>query len=339
MLTFLLTIVTLISCYSVVTYTSKRDGPWLEKGSTIEFGNVDGNAFIELQPNDQLQEIFGIGSALTEAAASNFVGLSQANQDNLAKLYFDPVDGIGTTMTRTHINSPDFAISEYIYTTNDDPDLGTFNIDRERRYVLPLVKAALKINPNLQIFSSPWSPPGWMKDNGRMTNGGKLKKENYGVWAKYMARYVTEFEKEGVKIFMLTVQNEPAASQSWESCIYSGQEEGDFAVNYLKPALSNAGRPDVKVYIWDHNKGMCLERAEQSYGVSGGLENIDGLAFHWYGGDHFEDINDVHTRWPNKPMISSEICRGDIFGSESIYFLFLMVFILVSIVVNRFFCL
>jgi glucosylceramidase len=148
-----------------------------------------------------------------------------------------------------------------------------------------------------------------MKDNNKMAHGGKLKPENYAIWAKYMARYVTEFKKEGVPIFMLTVENEPHHAQSWESCVYSGTEEGNYAVKNLKPALKEAGHEEVKVFIWDQSKGGCLSRATEAYGVEGGMENIDGLAFHWYWGDNFDDIAKTHDKFPDKPMICTEICR------------------------------
>jgi glucosylceramidase len=118
---------------SLVTYTSQDGGPWFNKGETVQFGNAVGETQIEIFPETQLQEIWGIGSAMTEAAASNFVQLSPGQQEKLALAYYDPVNGIGTTMARTHINSADFSIEEYTYVTNDDPNLSTFNIDRERK--------------------------------------------------------------------------------------------------------------------------------------------------------------------------------------------------------------
>jgi glucosylceramidase len=126
----------IIFCQTLVPYLSNQNGSKLEKGASITFGNTDGSSLIELFPDKELQEIWGIGSALTEAAASNFVALSQDQQDKLAELYFDAEKGIGATMARTHINSADFSISEYVYTTDEDPNLGTFNIDRERKFSL-----------------------------------------------------------------------------------------------------------------------------------------------------------------------------------------------------------
>jgi O-glycosyl hydrolase len=184
-----------------------------------------------------------------------------------------------------------------------------------------------------------------MKESGAMAGGGPVKWEYVPIWAKYMARYVTEMRKEGIPIFMLTVQNEPAAAMGWESCNYSGEEEGVFAVEYLKPALRDAGLEDVKVFIWDHNKGACLERAHQSFSQPG-AEVIDGLAFHWYAGDHFEDVVATHEAYPKKLLFSTEICRDcDVWGAEGLllfvvvivnisccYYLFLLLFVIVIII-------
>jgi glucosylceramidase len=153
-----------------------------------------------------------------------------------------------------------------------------------------MIKAAQKINPNFKIFSSPWSPPAWMKTNGKRTNGGSLKKEDRDIWARYVARYVTEFKKEGVNIFMVTAQNEPAAVSSWENCVYSAQEEAEYIVQNLKPALRAAGHNDVQVFVWDHNRQIIWERANGSYSVPGALEEIDGLAMHWYDGEHYDQV-------------------------------------------------
>ena len=142
--------------------------------------------------------------------------------------------GIGYNFCRTHINACDFSIDEYTYVEDGDVELKTFNIDRERKYNIPMIRAALKVNPNLWLFASPWSPPAWMKDNKRVVRGGRLLDEYYPTWAKYFSFYLKEFKKEGIDFFAVTIQNEPKAVQGWESCIWTGKEEGIFATNFLR---------------------------------------------------------------------------------------------------------
>ena len=263
------------------------------------------NLLINIYPEFKYQEILGFGAAFTETAAYNFAMLTPDKQQELAEAYFGK-NGICYNFCRTSINACDFAIDEYTYVEDDDVDLKTFNIDRERMYVLPMIKAARKINPDLWLFASPWSPPAWMKDSKRVIRGGRLLPEFYPTWAKYFALYLEEYQKEGIDFYAVTIQNEPKAVQPWESCIWTGKEEGDFAANFLRPALDKQGFADTKIMIWDHNKERIMERARESMSVPGAEKAIWGVAFHWYSGDHFDNLRMTYELYPDKPLIATE---------------------------------
>ena len=142
-------------------------------------------------------------------------------------------------MCRTHINSCDFSLNNYAYDeTAGDTDLKKFSIERDRKLLIPLIRDAMAVpGAKFKILASPWSPPAWMKTNGEMNHGGQLKAEYASTWAKYFVKYIREYDNEGIDIWGISVQNEPAAVQTWDSCIYSAEEERDFVKNHLGPTL------------------------------------------------------------------------------------------------------
>lgn len=263
---------------------------------------------VHVYPQHTFQEILGFGGAFTEASAHTYSRMSEQAKERLVELYFGE-SGNHYNFCRTHIQSCDFALGNYAYVEDKhDTELKTFSIARDREYILPFIHAALEKNSGIAFLASPWSPPAFMKTNGNMNHGGKLKPEYFAMWADMIVAYIREFAKEGVAITRLTVQNEPAATQTWDSCIYSGAEEAEFAVNYLRPALDHAGYSHVKINIWDHNKDIILDRVTDSFGVDGADRAIDGIAFHWYTGDHFEALAQVRALYPDKELIFTEGC-------------------------------
>jgi len=275
------------------------------------------NLLINIYPEFQYQKVLGFGAAFTETSAVNFSLLSPDLQQKLIELYFGK-SGINLNFCRTHINSADYAVSEYTYVEDGDADLKTFSIDRERKNILPMIKEACKVNPDLWLFASPWSPPAWMKDNKSMIHGGRLLPEYYKTWAKYFSLYLKEYKKEGINFFGVTIQNEAKAVQTWESCIWSGKEEGEFAVNFLRPTLDENGFGETKIMVWDHNKERVMERARETLSVPGAEEVVWGIAHHWYSGDHFDNLRMTHELFPDKPLIATENSSGgSIIGTEN----------------------
>lgn len=272
------------------------------------------NQLVNIYPQIKYQEILGFGGAFTETSGYNFAQVSDSIKKKIAEAYFDKEKGLGFNFCRTHINSCDFAIGEYTYVAENDKKLKTFNIDNDRKYIIPFIKAAQELNSDIFLFASPWSPPSWMKDNKTMMQGGKLLPEHYDTWAKYMTKYFEEYKKERIDFFGLTVQNEAKAVQTWESCFYTGTDEAIFVTKNLRPTLDKAGFKDIKIMIWDHNKERVLDRANESFAVEGTKAAIWGVAFHWYSGEHFDALRMTHEMFPDKPLILTEFCRG---GSSS----------------------
>jgi len=263
---------------------------------------------VMIDVNKTFQTIEGFGGAFTDAAAVTFAKLPGKSQEQFLKACFDPVEGNAYTLCRTTIHSCDF--SDEMYTYDDvagDTGLKHFTVEHDEKCRIPFIKRALAVaKGNIKIFASPWSPPAWMKTNNDMLHGGKLKAEYAQTWAEYFVKYVKAYEAAGIPIWGLTVQNEAMATQVWESCIFTAAEERDFVRDHLGPALHNSGLGDVKVMIWDHNRGIMYQRAQVAYEDPEASRYIWGTAFHWYIGDHYENVRIVHDAFPDKKLIYTE---------------------------------
>jgi len=259
----------------------------------------------------RFQEFLGFGGAFTEAAAVTLDKLPRHLRQEIMEAYFSPTNGHAYSLCRTHINSCDFALGNYAYAEQaGDVDLKHFSIDRDRLALIPMIHQAIKLSGGqLQLFASPWSPPAWMKTNGMMNRGGKLKPEYRQTWADYYVRYIEAYAEEGIPIWGLTVQNEPEAAQSWDSCLYTGEDERDFVRYYLGPTLQSAGLGSINVIIWDHNRDRMFERAKLVLDDPNAAQYIWGVGFHWYCGDHFDNVQMTHEAYPDKHLIFTEGCQ------------------------------
>ena len=261
---------------------------------------------VVLDATKTFQEIEGFGGALTDASAETFYQLSKENQDRILTAYFDKMEGIGYTLCRTHIHSCDFSSESYTYIEEGDAELNTFNIEHDQQFKLPLIKEAFKRADNLKLLASPWSPPGWMKSTNRMVRGGKLLTEFYQPWANYYVRFIAAYAAEGIPIWGLSVQNEALAKVRWESCEYTAQEERDFVKNHLGPTLSSSNYRDTKLVVWDHNRGQLYQRASVIYSDKEASKYVWGTGFHWYSGDHFDNVKLHAEAFPDKKLLFTE---------------------------------
>ena len=264
-----------------------------------------------VDPQRRFQQIEGFGGAFTEAAAVTWQGLDPERRADLLRDYFDPQLGHGYTFCRVHMNSCDFALGNYAHAeVPGDVALQHFNIARDRRALLPFIQAALAAAGRpVKLLVSPWSPPAWMKDNGQMNQGGALLPQFAAAWAQCFVRFIQAYAAEGVPVWGVSVQNEPAATQRWDSCIYSAAQERDFVRDHLGPALAAAGLGHIKIVIWDHNRDLMVERASVVYQDAEAAKFVWGTGFHWYGEDCFENVQLLHDAWPDKQLLFTEGCQ------------------------------
>ena len=259
------------------------------------------NQIINIYPEITYQTIIGFGGAFTEATGVSIKKLPSDKQDKIIKEYFSK-EGLNYSIGRLPIGSSDFSLNSYSY--SNKADLSDFSVEKDNNYIIPIVKSTQKINPNIQFFASPWSPPKFMKSNKMLVLGGKLLEKYNQTWANYLVKYVNSYKNEGI-----TINYMPNALQIWESCLYSAKEEANFAINYLSPTFKE-NNINTKILIWDHNKEKLFSRVMQELNNNKALDAISGIAFHWYTGDHFENISLTHESFPGKLLIHTEGCTG-----------------------------
>ncbi len=260
------------------------------------------NVFSVKRPTDWL----GFGGAFTESAAYNYALMSKSDKEKTLELLFGE-SGLKYNFCRLCIGSSDFALDEFCYVEENDLDLHTFSIERDRKYVIPFVKDAMAhAKYPITFMASPWSPPAFMKDTGCRFQGGKLKMEYYALYAEYLVKFIQAYKEEGIEISILTLQNEAKAAPTWESCQFTAEEEAAFA-KILRKTLDKH-HINVQLYCWDHNKERLYERANASFAAAGDV--LDGVGFHWYTGDHYGAIEAVRRQYPDKRVILSEFCRS-----------------------------
>lgn len=284
-----------------VKHTTEEVIPFVDDGGREE-------QLINLYPQVTYQTMEGFGGAITDSAAYIYSLMDPVQKKQMLTEYFGR-DNMKYHFVRIPIDSCDFSLAHYEAAGDEeDAEFEKFSFERVEKYILPMLEDAEKAyGGKLEIMLSPWSPPAYMKTNGERNHGGKLMACYWKRWAEYICRYIEEYRSRGFNVTMLTLQNEPKAVQTWDSCIYTAQEEKVFLRDYVWPSLVAHGLDDINVYIWDHNKERAFEWAETIIDEETD-HMIAGIAFHWYSGDHFEAIRMIKERFPNKKLLLSEAC-------------------------------
>ena len=310
---------TKISKSAVYTTSTNSDVKLQLTNANIAFSDfkqpLETEASIFVNTSRKHQTFVGIGAALTDASAETFYKLKEDQQKLFMQAYYSVDKGIGYSLARTIIHSCDFSTASYTYIEEGDEALKTFNIDHDKEFRLPFTKLAIAAaGGTLKMYASPWSPPAFMKTNNNMLQGGKLKPEFNQSWASYYAKFIKAYEKEGVPIWGLSIQNEPMAKQTWESCIYTAEEERDFLKNFLGPTLEKEGLGDKKIIVWDHNRDLLFERANVILSDPEANKYVWGTGFHWYedwkdGTPMYKNVAQVNQAYPDKKLIFTEGCN------------------------------
>lgn len=285
----------------------------LEQQADIAFGmaSADG-AVIYINENHRYQQMDGFGAAMTDSSAwLLYTQMSEEQRQAAMRALFSPTEGIGISALRIPMGASDF-VHDRPYTYDDmpegevDPELTHFSIEHDQAYIIPALKDAFRLNPNLKLIASPWSPPAWMKDSESLFSG-TLRKEYSSALARYFVKFIQAYQAEGLPIYAITIQNEPY----YEPYTYPGMrlepaDEAELVKNHLAPALRTAGL-DTKILIWDHNWDewkyplAVLEDAEARALVA-------GTAFHCYAGSVLAQTI-VHDAYPEKDIYFTE-CSG-----------------------------
>ncbi len=276
------------------------------------FRKVENTVEITVDPEKKGQKIEGFGGSFTQSSAWLFSKLGKANQKKVTEAYFG-ASGARYSMTRTHMASCDFSLYNYTYApVKGDKALRHFSIEEDQKYLIPMIKAAQAVSEDgFKIISSPWTAPPWMKDNNSWC-GGKLRPEYHSTWAAFFSRYLKAYQKEGIPVWGITVNNEPLGNDSnWEIMHFTPQEMNHFVAEYLGPELKEKF-PKLNILGFDQNRGDELrDWADAMFGDKKAAKYYDGTAVHWYGSTYEvfpENLNYVRNKSPEKLIIQTEAC-------------------------------
>ena len=271
---------------------------------------------IDVKDEITYQKWIGCGSCTNDASSwLMFKCLTKEAKDDLMNKLFDKTAGIGMDWVRHQMGSGDAAvINGGWWTYNDmpkgqvDPELKNFSIDLEREYILPTLKQALQINPNLKIVGSPWTPPGWMKtsaNDANPLNHGDVQPQYYDAFANYFVKFIQEYQKEGIPVYGITLQNEPlSGTQPWQACGMPAEAQRDIIKNHLIPAFKK-NNIDTKLYIFDHNWDIGWDFVKTVYDDLEVYDFASGSAWHFYGGTP-DAMTKVHDAYPDKEIWFTE---------------------------------
>jgi glucosylceramidase len=282
---------------------------------------------IRIDAGRRYQTMLGLGSSLEATTCANISRLDPKRQDEVIERLVHPVSGIGMNLMRLCIGTSDFTGDPW-YSYDDVPagqtdvPLARFSVDKDRAYILPVIKKALAKNPEMLFFASPWSPPGWMKTSGSMI-GGSLLPQYYEPYSRYLVRFVQAYEAEGVPIYAITVQNEPGVDREkqpkmvYPSSKYTGETERDF-LKFLGPAFQKAGLK-TKIWSYDHNFNEKPQPGDEGIDYPTTVLRdpeaarfVSGVAFHFYVGQP-SGMSVFHERFPKMPIHFSE---GSVYGAR-----------------------
>lgn len=299
----------LVNELNVEIYQTSRSGEYLKPQ---ELSEKEPTIQIELFPNERFQEITGFGGAFTESSAYLLNQISPKNRTQILSSYFSE-NGANYSLTRTHMNSCDFSLDHYSYSSvPNDTLLKHFTIEPDSSDLIPMIKEAKSISKEgFKIIASPWTAPPWMKDNNDWY-GGKLKPEFYASWSLFFSKYLTAYEDEGIDIWAITVENEPMGNDShWESMHYTPNEMSSFVKNNLGPQLQKDGH-NTKILVYDQNRGPELEEWASVLLQDEELSPfIYGTAVHWYSSTNNwfpNTLQYTHNLAKDKHILHTEGC-------------------------------
>jgi glucosylceramidase len=263
--------------------TSAPNAYWTTSGTVTTV--TSGNADITVNDGTTYQTWDGFGGAFNEMGWDFLSKLSAADRDQAMKLLFDAADGAHFMFGRIPIGASDYAMDRY--TDDESPGdytMDKFSIDRDKQKLIPYVKAAMAVNPQVHLWASPWSPPTWMKDNNDF-NGGNMKDDakTLQAFALYLAKWVKAYDAEGIKVEAIHHQNEPNYETGYPSCIWSASLYSKFIGTYLGPTFASEG-VSAQIYLGtmsNNDSGKDGTIISTVTGDSTAMKYVKGFGLQW----------------------------------------------------------
>ncbi len=288
---------------SIHCYVTSNDKKCTEQAA-LNFKSADANGDVISIGNEKKQEILGFGGAFTDAACYNFKDLSSESRSKLFNNLFSPSE-LGLNFCRICVGASDYATKAYSYDEGEpDPEMKRFSIAHDTQWILPALKEARKVNPDIFLLASPWSPPGWMKPNNSML-GGNIQRKSFEPYSKYFIRFLKAYEEAGVPVNAVTVQNEVDTDQDsrMPACLWPQEYEMDFVRQFLGPSIQKENLK-TKVWIIDHNYNLWGRAIDELEGDDM-LKYVGGIAWHGYVGSPTL-MTRVHNAFPQVDMYWTE---------------------------------
>jgi glucosylceramidase len=294
---------------AVTWVVTTEEKPWVFEKPIVMTGAASGNYDLTIDRQTTYQEITGFGGCFNEKGWVALNLLSEADRNSVLRALFDPQEGCRFNLCRVPIGASDYALERY--TLNEvagDFEMKHFSIDRDRKYLIPYIKAAMEYRPDLKIWGSAWTPPTWMKTNGRF-DGGNMKDDPkiYDAYALYLAKFLQSYQAQGIDAFAVCVQNEPQIETHYPSCLWTPGQFLGFIRDHLGPLFSSR---KVKGEIWlgtlqdgDYSKfpeTVLTDPKARGY--------ISAVGFQW---DGLRSVEPTRENFPDKQIVQTETECGN----------------------------
>jgi glucosylceramidase len=290
---------------------STKDLQWQDGEVLTVFQGNGGNADIQIDLASLRQVIDGFGGAFNEKGWVALSVLTAAQRDAVIKELFDPKNGARFNICRVPIGASDYAVSRYtLDEVKNDYDMKHFSIERDKKYLIPYIKAAMKYRPDLQIWGSDWTPPTWMKTNGAF-DGGNMKDDPkvYAAYALYLARFAEEYRKLGIHVFAVAQQNEPLIETNYPSCLWTPQQFLVFIRDYMGP-LFKKRIPEVQVMLGTVQDADYRKFPRTVLSDKRALQYVSIVGFQW---DGLAQVAEVKNDFPDLRLMQTETECGNWF--------------------------
>ncbi|MDZ7317209.1 MAG: glycosyl hydrolase [candidate division KSB1 bacterium] len=321
-------VIVLLTCLGLTTLQaqvarwifSTGSASWVE--SPVKLQTFDGTDYrlLVIDPDIAFQTIDGFGGCFNERGWDALSYLSESDRRQVLRDLFDPYDGCRFTLCRMPVGANDYSFDYYsLAEIPEDYDMQHFSMEREHRYLIPYIKAAMEFQPDLKLFASPWSPPQWMKINRfyacqgeQETSRLRWEPQVLRAYALYFSKFIQAYRSEGINLVQLHVQNEVDACQIFPSCLWSGEELTEFYRDYLIPRLDADGI-DIELWLGTINHGDIRKYADVMFADPVCRARVTGVSYQW---DGKHAVADTRRKYPEKKLMQSENECGD--GSNDV---------------------
>ena len=313
---------------AVTWKTSTEDAVWTNKTYSKNTADSKPDATVVVNTTAQQQEITGFGGCFNELGWDALAMVTPDEKQQILNDLFNPETGCKFSLCRMPIGANDYAVDWYSHNeTEGDFAMENFSIDRDKKRLIPYIKEAQKINPDVAVWASPWCPPSWMKHSKHyackanpefndlpeewssteeLVSRFITEPEYYEAYALYFAKFVKAYEQEGIDISAVHVQNEYNSAQNFPSCVWKPQDLGIFIADYLGPKFE-AEHIDSEIWLGTVERPQ-LERVTDVIEYGNAKKYVDGVGFQWAGKGAIEA---VHATYPDMELMQTETECGD----------------------------